>query len=154
MQKKVLKTIHKYNLINKGDKIVIGVSGGPDSICLLNILNSLKEKLNFEIVVAHINHMIREEADFETEYVKNFCKNIGVKCFVKKVNVTEIANKQKKGTEETGRKIRYNFFNEVLEKTSANKVATAHNSNDNAETVLMNIIRGSGLSRIKRNRAN
>ena len=67
MKDKILHTIKKYNLIEKGDSIVIGVSGGPDSICLLNVLNELKEELDFKIFVAHINHMIRKEADEETE---------------------------------------------------------------------------------------
>lgn len=149
LKEKVLETIKKYNLINNGDKIVIGVSGGPDSICLLNILNGLKEQLNIEIYVAHINHMIREVADQETEYVQNFCKNIGIECFVKKVDVLKIAQEQKRGTEEVGRTIRYEFFDEVLKKTNSNKIATAHNLNDKAETVMLNIIRGSGVSGLK-----
>ena len=140
LKEEVLETIKKYNLIDKGDKIVI---------CLLNILNSLKEKLGIEIYVAHVNHMIREVADEETEYVKKFCKNLGIECFVKKVDVLKLAQEQKNGTEETGRNERYNFFEEVLKKTGANKIATAHNSNDKAETVILNILRGSGISGLK-----
>lgn len=149
MEQEVLQTILKYNLINEKDKIVIGVSGGPDSICLLNVLNSLKKKLNFEIYVAHINHMIRDVADEETEYVKNFCKKINVECFVKKVDVIKIAKQEKRGTEEVGRNIRYDFFDEVATKTKSNKIATAHNKNDKVETVIFNILRGSGLSGLK-----
>lgn len=149
VEEQVIKTIKKYNLINSGDKIVIGVSGGPDSICLLHILNAIKAKLNFEIVVAHINHMIREVADSETEYVKDFCKKIGVLCFIKKVDVISVAKQEKRGTEETGRDIRYDFFNEVALKTDANKIATAHNKNDKVETVIFNILRGSGISGLK-----
>lgn len=149
LKEDILKTIKKYKLINNGDKIVIGVSGGPDSICLLHVLNSLKYELKIEIFVAHINHMIREVADSETKYVQNFCKYINVPCFVKKVNVLEIAKQKKKGTEEVGREERYSFFEEVLKKTNSNKVATAHNSNDKAETVILNIIRGSGISGLK-----
>ena len=149
MKQKILETIKKYNLIESGDKIVIGVSGGPDSICLLNILNQIKNELNFEIYVAHINHMIRKEADEETEYVKDFCKKINVECFVKRIDVEKIANNLKRGTEETGRKIRYDFFEEILQKTNSNKIATAHNNNDKIETILMNILRGSGTSGLK-----
>lgn len=149
MKNKILQTINKYNLIQSGDSIVIGVSGGPDSICLLNVLNELKKELNFKIYVAHINHMIRKEADEETEYVKEFCKNIGVECFVKKINVVKIAKESKMGTEEAGRKIRYNFFEEVLKNTNSNKIATAHNNNDKVETIIMNILRGSGISGLK-----
>ena len=149
MKQKILQTIKKYNLIEENDSIVIGVSGGPDSICLLHILNELKNELNFKIYVAHINHMIREEADEETEYVKDFCKNLGIECYIKRIDVVKIANNLKRGTEETGRQIRYEFFNEVLEKTASNKIATAHNNNDKVETILMNILRGSGTSGLK-----
>ena len=135
MKRKILQTIKKYNLIQNGDIILIGVSGGPDSICLLDILNQLKEELNFKIYVAHINHMIR--------------KDIGVECFVKREDVIKQSKKLKMGTEETGRQIRYNFFEEVLERTKANKIATAHNNNDKIETIIMNILRGSGTSGLK-----
>lgn len=153
MEEKVLneivKTINKYNLINPKDKVVLGVSGGPDSICLLHVLNTLKEKLDFELVVAHVNHMIREEADSETKYVEEMCKTMGVQCFVKRIDVIKLAKEDKIGTEEEGRKLRYDFFEDVLKQTGANKIATAHNANDNAETVLMNIFRGTGVSGLK-----
>ncbi len=149
LKDEVLKTIKTYNLINKGDKVVVGVSGGPDSICLLHVLYTLKQELGIEIFVAHINHMIREAADSETQYVQNFCKKLDIKCFVKKENVTYLAKQQKKGTEEIGRQIRYEFFNEILTETDSNKIATAHNSNDRAETVILNILRGSGISGLK-----
>ena len=149
LEDKVLATINKYNMINKNDKVVIGVSGGPDSMTLLNVLNNLKEKLGIKIYVAHINHMIREEADEETEYVKEFCEKIGVDFFYKRIDVESEAKKLKIGTEEARRNIRYKFFDEILNKVGANKIATAHNSNDNAETVLMNIIRGTSVSGLK-----
>lgn len=149
LKEEVLKTIKEYNLINEGDKIVIGVSGGPDSICLLHVLNSLKEKMKIELFVAHVNHMIREVADSETEYVGETCKKLGIECFVKKVDILKLAKEEKKGTEETGRNVRYEFFNEIAEKTKSNKIATAHNSNDRAETVILNILRGSGISGLK-----
>lgn len=149
LQQKVLQTIEKYNLIQNGDKIVIGVSGGPDSMCLLDTLYCLKENLKIDLVVAHINHMIRQEAEEETRFVQEFCEKIKVPCFVKYADVTKMAKEQKLGTEEMGRKIRYEFFEEVAKKVNANKIATAHNSNDNAETVLMNLLRGSGTSGLK-----
>lgn len=149
LQEKVLKTIQKYNLIEQGDKIVIGVSGGPDSMCLLDTLYCLQKKFSTNLIVAHINHMIRKEAEDETKYVQEFCQNIGVQCFVKYADVTKMAKDNKLGTEEMGRKVRYEFFEEVARKVNANKIATAHNSNDNAETILMNLLRGSGTSGLK-----
>lgn len=147
-EKQVIETIEKYNLIENGDKIVLGISGGPDSISMLNILNKLR-KDKFDIVVAHINHGLRENAKIDEEYVLEFCNKIGVECFVLHSNIKEIAEKEKRGLEETGRNVRYDFFNEVLRKTGANKIAIAHNSNDNVETIIMNIVRGAGLSGLK-----
>ena len=151
MENKILEIIKKYNLIENEDKIVVGVSGGPDSITLLNILKNIKESkyINFEIVVCHINHMIRQEAIGDEEYVKKYCKDNNIECYVKRIEVEKMAETQKIGTEEAGRKARYEFFNEILEKTNSNKIATAHTANDNAETVLMNIIRGSGTTGVK-----
>lgn len=149
MEDKILETINKYNLIESGDKIVLGVSGGPDSVCMLLCLNKLKAKLNFDIVVAHINHGLRENAKLDEEYVLKLAESLGVKCFVYHAKVKEEAEKLKRGLEETGRIIRYNFFEEVLKKENANKIAIAHNSNDNVETIIMNIMRGSGTSGLK-----
>ena len=149
LEEKVFNTINRYDMVQEGDKIVVGVSGGPDSISLLNILNNLKERLNIKIYVAHINHMIRKEADEESEYVREFCAKIDIDFFIKKIDVENESKRLKIGTEEAGRNIRYNFFEEVAQKVGANKIATAHNSNDNAETVLMNILRGTSISGLK-----
>lgn len=148
---KVIQTIKKNNLIENGDKIVVGVSGGPDSICLINLLNEIKKEeiIKFELIVCHINHMIREEATSDEEYVKEYCEKNKLQFYAKHANIEEIAKLNKIGTEEAGRNVRYNFFAEILNKTNANKIATAHTKNDNAETVLMNIIRGSSTSGIK-----
>lgn len=151
MNQKVLETIRKYNLIEDGDKIVLGVSGGPDSICMLDNLREVKEEqiIEFEIYVAHINHMIREEAIDDEKYVQEYCKKYNIECFVKKADVQKIASEKKIGTEEAGRKVRYDFFEEVLQKTESNKIAIAHNKNDKIETIIMHLLRGSGLSGLK-----
>ncbi len=151
LEEKVLKTLQKYELIENGNNIVIGVSGGPDSMALLNVLHSLKQKkqIDVNLVVAHVNHGIRKEAEEETKYVEDFCKQKGIPCFTKREKVEELAKKQKIGTEEAGRKLRYEFFEEIAKKFPNAKVATAHNANDNSETVLMNLIRGSGLTGLK-----
>ena len=146
MEKAVLTTIEKYNLIQANDKIVLGVSGGPDSLFMLDILNKLKEKLQFDIVVAHLNHMIREEANEEEEFVKEFCNKIKVQFYSKRIEVEKYANNNKIGLEEAGRKIRYEFFDEVASRTNSNKIAIAHNKNDKVETILMNLLRGSGVT--------
>ena len=146
---RVLRTIRKFNMICSGDCIVVAVSGGPDSMSLLRVLIKLREKFNIKLVVAHVNHMIRAVADSETEFVKGFCEDNGVECFVKKVDVVGLSEKLKISCEEAGRNVRYDFFDEIFDKVGANKIAIAHNKNDNAETVLMNIMRGSGVSGLK-----
>ena len=111
---KVLSTIKKYNLIENGDNLVLGVSGGPDSMAMLSILNRIKnEKLiDFDFVVAHINHGLRENARIDEEYVQKYCNAINVPCFIHHANIKEKAEREKRGIEETGRIIRYDFFNE------------------------------------------
>ena len=170
MIEEVLKTIEQYNLIEDGDKIVLAVSGGPDSIAMLDILNKLRKnsnteekqvkekhngrnrkinKIDFQICVAHVNHMIREEAKEDEKYVKNYCEKNGIEFYSKSIDVQKIANNKKIGTEEAGRVVRYEFFDEILEKTKSNKIAIAHNKNDRAETIIMNTLRGSGISGLK-----
>ena len=170
-------TILKYALIEKGDRIVVGVSGGPDSMCLLDNLVKLNfphlnlepvgknspfkpgtngEKTSgknfegaFEIVVAHVNHMLRQEANEEEQYVKEYCEKNGIEFYAKSIDVENLAHTNKIGTEEAGRMARYEFFDEVLKKTKANKIAIAHNKNDKIETILLHTLRGSGIDGLK-----
>ena len=151
MEEQILNTIKKYNLIEPGDKVICGVSGGPDSICMLDNLIKIKEtgKLRFEIIVCHVNHQIREEADSDEEYVINYCKKNNVKCYVKRIDVKKYADNKKQGIEEAGRTVRYEFFEETFKKENADKIATAHNKNDKIETIIMNALRGTGISGLK-----
>ena len=151
MEKEVLETIKKYNLIENGDKLVLAVSGGPDSISMLNILNKIKNNkiIDFDFCVAHVNHMIREEAKEDERYVENYCEKNGIEFYSKSIDVRKLAHNNKIGTEEAGRIARYDFFDEIAKKEKANKIAIAHNKNDKVETVIMNILRGSGISGLK-----
>ena len=147
LENKILNTIKEFGLIQKDDKVLVAVSGGPDSMCLLNSLINLKDKLKIkEIKVAHVNHMLRKEADAETKYVEEFCKNKGIPVFTKYVNIKERTVKNKISEELAGREERYNFFDEMAKKEKITKIAIAHNYNDNAETVLMHMLRGSGIA--------
>ena len=130
---------------------MLAVSGGPDSMSMLNILNELKNDkvINFEISVAHVNHMIREEAKEDEEYVKEYCSQKNIHFYSKSIDVQKLANNNKVGTEEAGRYARYEFFDEILKITESNKVVVAHNKNDKAETIIMNIMRGSGIIGLK-----
>lgn len=147
LEDKILKTINEYKLIECNDSVLVAVSGGPDSMSLLNSLINLKDILRIkEIAVAHVNHMLRDEAELETKYVKKFCEEKKVKIFLKYVDIKKISENNKIGEEETGRKERYLFFDEVAKLNGYNKIAIAHNYNDNAETVLMHLMRGSGIN--------
>ena len=147
---KALSTIKKYNLIEKGDKIVLGLSGGPDSVCLLHILNRLREVLDIEVYAAHLNHQIRGlEAQQDALYVSQLCESLGVTFFVKSINVPQYCKDNKLSLEEGARKLRYEMFFEIKESLNANKIAIAHNMNDQAETVLMRMMRGTGLQGLK-----
>lgn len=147
---KVKSTINKYNLIEEGDKIVLGLSGGPDSVCLLHILKRLKEQMNIEVYAAHLNHQIRGiEAQKDALYISQICEEMGITFFVKSINVPEYCDKHGLSVEEGARKLRYEMFEEIKKKTHSNKIAIGHNQNDQAETVLMRIMRGTGLQGLR-----
>lgn len=141
----VKKFIDEEKMLNKGDSIVIGVSGGADSMALFDVLYELKDEMSLELFVVHINHGLRKEAFEEAEYVKSICEQRNIPFYLKEVNVSKLAKEWSLGTEEAGRKVRYDFFNEIMEKTGSNKIAVAHNKNDRAETMLFNLVRGTGL---------
>ncbi|WP_131039694.1 tRNA lysidine(34) synthetase TilS [Clostridioides difficile] len=147
---KVLSTINKHNLIQKGDKIVLGLAGGPDSVCLLHVLNRLKKDFNIEIYAAHLNHQIRGiEAQKDALYVSKLCEDMGIIFFVKSINVPKYCENEGLSLEEGARKLRYEMFYEIKDKIKANKIAIGHNLNDQAETVMMRIMRGTGLKGLK-----
>ena len=148
--KKVYEYIKKNKLIEENEHIIVGLSGGADSICLLHILHSLSKTLKIKLTAIHINHMLRgEEAQRDEDFVVDFCNKIGVDVITKKINVSQISKERKLSEEEAGRNARYATFYEYKKLLDADKIATAHNKNDNAETVIMNIIRGTGLSGLK-----
>ena len=151
-KERIINTIKSNNLIESGDKVVLGVSGGPDSISMLNVLYSIKQEKqlgDFEIVVAHINHGLRENAKIDEAFVKEYCDRRMIECKVLHADIRKEAQDMKRGLEDTGRIIRYKFFDDVAKETGANKISIAHNSNDRVETIIMNIMRGTGLEGLK-----
>lgn len=153
VEESFLNTCKRFNLIDSGDKIVVGVSGGPDSISLLHLLIKYKLKFGYELVVCHINHLIREDSTDDEIFVENYCEKNNIKFYVKRIDVETYAKENKLSVEDAGRRIRYDFFEEVRNKENANKIAIAHNKNDNAETVLLNLIRGAGTKGLEGIRA-
>lgn len=144
---KVLKFVNENCLIEKGDRIVLGVSGGADSVALLRVLIKLQEYISFRIIVVHINHGVRDsEADRDQKFVESLCKDCGVQCVVESFDVPKIAKETKTTVEEAGRNIRYQTFRQIMNQEGYNKIAVAHNHNDNVETVLFNALRGTGIA--------
>jgi tRNA(Ile)-lysidine synthase len=141
----VKNNIIDNELINTGDKVIVAVSGGPDSMCLLDVLFRIKDELNFKIIVAHVNHGIRKESDDEKIYVENYCIKRNIPFHYLKVDVPKLSKERKMSEEACGREVRYDFFEQVRIKEDAQKIAVAHNLNDNIETILLNEIRGCGL---------
>ena len=138
--------------ITDNSHVVIGLSGGADSVCLLDVLTALSYEHKFDVSAVHVNHQIRgQEADEDEEFVKRMCEKNGIPCEVLRYNCEELAKETRISTEEMGRKLRYGAFYKVAEKVRSEKdvsevfIATAHNLNDQAETVLMRIIRGTGV---------
>lgn len=146
MFNQVLEYIKQNNMLDANDRIVVGVSGGADSVCLLLMLEELKRLYDLELFVVHINHGLRgEEAMRDENYVKTLCNSLGVSCHAYQVDVTGYVKKNKCSTEEAGRILRYQCFEQEYKERHCNKIAIAHNKNDIAETVLLNLTRGTGL---------
>lgn len=140
---KVRSTIKRFNLIRNGDRILVGVSGGPDSVTLLYILNSLKNELKISLHIAHLDHMLRKDSSKDSKYVLDLARKFKLPVTTEKINVKERA---KQGSlEEIARNIRMDFLFKVAKKIKAKKIALGHNLDDHAETVLMRLLRGSGL---------
>lgn len=146
MKSKILQTIEAHRLIESGDTVVIGLSGGADSIYLLHCLQELKEELNINLVTAHVNHGVRgEEALRDEEFSKMVSESLGIPHYSKVVDMNGYAAENKISAEEAGRILRYDFFREVASNYKSVKIAVAHNRDDQAETVLMRILRGTGI---------
>lgn len=147
IEQKVLQFIDLNKLIETGDKVLISFSGGPDSVFALNFINKFKKKYSIEICVVHFNHQLRgKEADEEESFARHFCERLGIQFYSRKLDVKIFAKKNKLSIEEAARKLRYQELENISKQQDCSKIITAHNLNDNAETVLMNLFSGSGLS--------
>jgi tRNA(Ile)-lysidine synthase len=131
-------------MVSPGDRVVVAVSGGPDSVCLLHLLLQISQELNLQLFVAHLNHMLREEAIEEENFVRELAEKYSLPFYSERI---EVAKKLRKGEtlEEGARRIRYDFLRRAGERFSANKIALGHNADDLVETVLLNLIRGTGI---------
>ena len=145
MKNKILTYINKENLLKRGEKVIVTCSGGADSIFLLHILN----KLGFECVVAHCNfHLRGEESDRDENFVREFCKKKGLTLLVEHFDTKQFAAENKLSIEMAARELRYNWFEKIRAEYNAGAIAVAHHSDDSIETILLNLLRGTGLKGI------
>ncbi|MBW1725563.1 MAG: tRNA lysidine(34) synthetase TilS [Deltaproteobacteria bacterium] len=149
MNKKLLRiveeTVTVHGMLKEKDSVVIGVSGGPDSVALLHVLRALTERFSLKLGIAHLNHCLRQnDSDKEAAFVETLSDRLGLPFHIDKEDVHEYKIKNRLSLEEAARRVRYTFLNRVAETNRYNKIALGHHSDDNAELVLMNLFRGSG----------
>ena len=144
-REKVFAYIREHHMLRAGDRVVAGVSGGADSVCLLFLLLEWQKEIPIDIAVVHVNHGIRPEAGEDARYVERICEERGIPFFLTQTNVRDRARREKISEEEAGRRTRYEAFEKAAKDWGATKIAVAHNSNDRSETQLFHLFRGSGI---------
>lgn len=143
MIEQVAKFMEKHNLLPPKATIIVGVSGGPDSLALLHFLYSMKEKEGWNIIAAHVDHMFRgKQSEDEMDFVKEYCRNLQIQCEATQINVEEYKNKKNLSSQLAARECRYRFFSEVMVKHKADYLALAQHGDDQIETILMRLLRG------------
>lgn len=145
MLKTIRQTIKRFNMLAPQDGVVVGLSGGADSVVLLAALAALSAELGISVYAAHINHNLRSEAMCDEGFARRFCDERGIPFFVFNADVKGAASREKLSIEESGRKLRYQYLHQAMEHFGAKKIAVGHHSDDNAETILLNLFRGAGL---------
>ncbi len=150
VMKRIEKTVEKHRMLSPRDRVVVGVSGGPDSMALLAALRHLSEKYELTLLLAHVNHGLRgTRADEEEAFVRRFAEGAGLVCEFRRLDMPSICREGKKSLEEAAREQRLHFFEQVKRRHGAGKIALGHHRRDQAETVLMNLFRGSGAEGLK-----
>ena len=146
IERKVIRSINAHRLVSPGDGVVVGVSGGADSVCLLHVLAMARQVLEIDLHVAHLDHQLRGvEAEADADYVSGLAHSLGIPCTVEQQDVAAYRQEAKCSVEEAAREVRYSFFASVAERVGASRIAVGHTRDDNVETVLMHILRGTGI---------
>ncbi|MEI7694743.1 MAG: tRNA lysidine(34) synthetase TilS [Chlorobium sp.] len=154
LEKKFLQEVRSRRLVDHGEKVLVAVSGGPDSMALLSLLSAVQPLLHCELAIAHCNFQLRgTESDGDESFVRAHALTLGLECFVERFETGRCAEEWKKSLEETARILRYAFFEQVMVEQGFSRVATGHHVNDNAETILFNLFRGVSLSALRGIRA-
>ena len=144
LENRILNYCKQERLFRWGDRVIVGVSGGADSVCLLHVLNVLKSSLKIKLMVVHVNHGLREAAVLDAEYVKKICQDWDIPYYEYVYDVAKIAEEKKMSLEEAGRSVRYSSYEQARVEHKGTKVALAHHMDDQVETILWNLFRGSG----------
>lgn len=142
---KIESTIKKHNMIRPGDKVLVALSGGPDSVCLFHTLNLLSDRLKINLGAANLNYRLRPDADEEQRFCRQLCRFNRVPFHTQRIDARLLSKRRKQNLEEFCREYRYGFFSRISEKYGYTKIATGHTANDSAETLLFNLIRGADL---------
>jgi tRNA(Ile)-lysidine synthase len=147
MLKQVRATISRYGLIERGDSVLIGLSGGPDSVALTHLLWRLKKSLRLSLATAYVNHGLRPRAAKKEEaFCEALCRELGIECHLVREDIKALAKQQKQGIEEAGRHFRYGVFEAIAEAEGCDKIAVGHHADDRVESILLNLFRGAGRS--------
>jgi tRNA(Ile)-lysidine synthase len=148
--RRVSKFIREHGLVKENQLLIVGVSGGPDSVCLLHVLASLRNTLGIELHIAHLNHVLRgAESDADADYVSRLAKELGIPATIGRRDVKVYRREHKLSLEEAAREVRYTFFSEIARSRGANMVAVGHTADDQIETILMHLVRGTGLAGLR-----
>ena len=146
---KLRKYVKENNLLDKDDKVLIAFSGGPDSVFLFYCLNSLKEEFNLEIELVYVNHNLRDDVELDVSFVKEFSQKHNLKFYIKEVDIQKLMKEYKLSEEEAGRYGRYKVFSDIIKENKLDKIATGHNMDDNVETFIFRMLRGTALNGLK-----
>ena len=145
LERKVFSFMEKHHMLQPGDKVVAGISGGADSVCLLFVLLAYRKRVPFSLAVVHVNHGIRQEAGDDEKYVEELCRTLRIPFYPVHADVRQRAKQEKCSEEEAGRMARYEAFEKLADEWGAGKIAVAHNANDRSETMLFQLFRGSDI---------
>ncbi len=150
LEQKVLAYIREKKLVSPGEKVLVAVSGGADSVCLLYVLEGLKQELGIDLHIAHMNHRLRgRDAEADARYVAGLAKRLGILATVESRDVKVYQEQHRLSLEEAAREVRYDFLSSVAKEAGARKVAVGHTADDHIETLLMHLIRGSGMNGLR-----
>ena len=150
LEKRISSFIREYGLLSGGEKVLVAVSGGPDSICMLHVLNNLRGMLDIQLHIAHLDHGLRgDESGADASYVESVAAALGIPATIEKKDVAEWRKESKTSVEEAAREVRYHFLEGVARQTGAKRVAVGHTRDDQVETTLMHFLRGSGIQGLR-----